>query len=72
MLRQRTYNVLNDVKVGFAFASMVSPPSANPDGKPHITWSRFHKVSQLQQRTSVHDPLTQSTSNFRACMRIRG
>ena len=50
MLRQRTYSVLADVKVGAAFASMVSPPSANPDGKPHITWSRFHKVSPRPPR----------------------
>ncbi len=44
MLRQRTFSVLSDVKVGFVFAGMVSPPSANPDGKPHITWSKFHQV----------------------------
>ncbi len=43
-LRQRTYSVLSDVKVGFVFAGMVSPPSHNADGKPHISWSKFHQV----------------------------
>ena len=45
MLRQRTYSVLSDVKVGFCFAPMVSPPATHADGKPHITWSRFHEAS---------------------------
>ena len=43
-LRQRTYSVLSDVKVGFVFAGMVSPPSHNADGKPHISWSKFHQA----------------------------
>ncbi len=43
-MRQRTYSVLSDVKVGFVFAGMVSPPSHNADGKPHISWSKFHQV----------------------------
>ena len=41
-LKQRTYNVCNDVKYAHRMLPIVTRPGASPDGKPRVLWSKFH------------------------------
>lgn len=47
VLQQRSYSVSSDVKWGCRFAPVVSRPQAvraGGDGKPHVSWDRFHTL----------------------------
>ena len=42
VMKQRTYNVCNDVKYAHRLIPIVTAPSQSADGKPRVLWSKFH------------------------------
>ena len=42
VMKQRTYNVCNDVKYAHRLIPIVTAPNQSPDGKPRVLWSKFH------------------------------
>lgn len=42
VMKQRTFNVCNDVKYAHRLIPIVTAPSHSIDGKPRVLWSRFH------------------------------
>ena len=42
VMKQRTFNVCNDVKYAHRLTPIVTAPSHSIDGKPRVLWSKFH------------------------------
>ena len=54
--RQRTYKVADGhVKCGHGFCEIVSPPSANADGKPRVDYDSFHDMFRLDSPPDGRD-----------------
>lgn len=52
-LKQRTYNVCNDVKYAHRLIPIVTRPGASPDGKPRVLWSKFHDTIPVDDTSSA-------------------
>ena len=52
-LKQRTYNVCNDVKYAHRMLPIVTRPGASPDGKPRVLWSKFHDTIPVDGSSSA-------------------
>ena len=54
--RQRTYKVADGhVRCGHGFCEIVSPPSANADGKPRVDYDSFHDMFRLDSPPDGRD-----------------
>ena len=52
-LKQRTYNVCNDVKYAHRMLPIVTRPGASQDGKPRVLWSKFHDTIPVDNTSSA-------------------
>ena len=53
VMKQRTYNVCNDVKYAHRLLPIVTAPNQSADGKPRVLWSRFHDTMPVDDSSSA-------------------
>ena len=59
-LKQRTYNVCNDVKYAHRLIPIVTRPGASSDGKPRVLWSKFHDTIPVDDTSPAGKSVTVS------------
>ena len=52
-MKQRTYNVCNDVKYAHRLIPIVTAPSQSADGKPRVLWSKFHDTLPVDDSSAA-------------------
>ncbi|KAL3145303.1 hypothetical protein ABBQ38_001566 [Trebouxia sp. C0009 RCD-2024] len=52
-MKQRTYNVCNDVKYAHRLIPIVTAPNQSPDGKPRVLWSKFHDTVPVDDSSAA-------------------
>jgi len=77
VMKQRTFNVCNDVKYAHRLIPIVTAPNQSADGKPRVLWSKFHdtvpvddssaagragSISVWPEQGQLLDPLASSSS----------
>ena len=77
VMKQRTFNVCNDVKYAHRLIPIVTAPNQSADGKPRVLWSKFHdtipvddssaagragSISVWPEQGQLVDPLASSSS----------
>ena len=53
VMKQRTYNVCNDVKYAHRLLPIVTAPSQSADGKPRVLWSKFHDTAAVDDSSAA-------------------
>ena len=53
IMKQRTYNVCNDVKYAHRLIPIVTAPSQSADGKPRVLWSKFHDTMPVDDSSAA-------------------
>ncbi|KAL6773734.1 IRK1B [Auxenochlorella protothecoides x Auxenochlorella symbiontica] len=63
ILRQRTYSVLNHIKMDHRFVPIVRHPELQADKKPVVRWARFHDVASTDPKArALRTAMTQRQS----------
>ena len=52
-MKQRTYNVCNDVKYAHRLIPIVTAPNQSADGKPRVLWSKFHDTMPVDDSSAA-------------------
>ena len=52
-MKQRTYNVCNDVKYAHRLIPIVTAPNQSADGKPRVLWSKFHDTVPVDDSSAA-------------------
>ncbi len=53
VMKQRTYNVCNDVKYAHRLLPIVTAPNQSADGKPRVLWSKFHDTVPVDDSSAA-------------------
>lgn len=74
ILRQRTYSVLNHIKMDHRFVPIVRHPELQADKKPVVRWARFHDVASTDPKArALRTAMTQRQScECQWCMWMEG
>ncbi|DBB04690.1 TPA: hypothetical protein ACH3X1_012745 [Trebouxia sp. C0004] len=53
VMKQRTFNVCNDVKYAHRLIPIVTAPNQSADGKPRVLWSKFHDTVPVDDSSAA-------------------